>query len=203
MKNSRFLKVLFLSIIFSFFLMSFSIKGFNRTVRLNSITELIMKNFIEDVTEDTDTIVDDGGCQSEDAEQLAKDRALTFSLDKTKMYALRDDFLKKNKRGLLYVESYYYASDVKLDYTKFSNVSLTAVMNIVPEILKAYDNIGNPAYKGIIVNTTLANSLKSVLTSYRTLSVDVKYIAIIDNLILDLKQVENKNKADVIAFMNK
>lgn len=201
MKNPKIFTVLFCTIILSFFLMSFNSRILTKSLKFNSVSELIMRNIIKDLTKDIDTMTDDGSCQAAEAEQLAKDRKLTFVFNRTPIYDLRDNFLKKNVRGLRYVDEYYYLGSVKKDYAKFDNATLLQVFSILPKVEQAYSNIKSATYTGVIIDKTFSDEIKKVVSSYKMLSSEVRYNSIIDKLILDINFVTGKSKSQVLDFM--
>jgi hypothetical protein len=202
MKNSKIFTVLFYTIILSFFLMSFNSRVISQSYKFKTISELIMQDIIDDATIDFDTVGDEGeGCPDTDAELKAIDRKLTFINNKTPLYDLRDNFLKKNARGLRYVDEYYYIGSVKKDYTKFDNATLLQVFSILPKVEQAYSNIKSATYTGVIIDKTFSDEIKKVISSYKLLSSDARYNTIIDKLILDVNFVTGKNKSQVLDFM--
>jgi hypothetical protein len=71
----------------------------------------------------------------------------------------------------------------------------------MPNIYEAHNKFLDPTYNGVIVSTDLKIKLIKVLNAYKKLSTDANYISIIDSFIIDVNNMTNRDKNDVVNFM--
>lgn len=142
-------------------------------------------------------------CAKTAAVKEAKERGIAFLTNDEILYSIRDKTLNSTVKGKKYVEDYYYISNVEKDYSKLETATLLEMVRVMSSIYSANDNYNNSTFKGIIIDTETGSSIMNVLKNYKLLSSDSKYLLIIDNLISDLKFITNREKTEVLSFMNK
>jgi hypothetical protein len=142
-------------------------------------------------------------CAKAGVDSEIKTRLLDFVPNNNILYDMRDKFLNLTIRGKRYIDEYYYVSSTKKDYSSLKTSTLLDIISLMPLIEVAYEKVTNVKYSGTIVDDKTSSLLTNVFTDFKSLSVDTKYLSIINNLQIDLKFVTNKDKKTLIDFMNK
>lgn len=203
MKKIKIIKITFLTLTLSLFLMSFTPKTLTKSFGSKSISEYIMDEIFGNAVAVIDTTGPDSGCPKDNSDSLALSEKIITSLpDNSKLYEFRDKYLKQTIRGVKYVDQYYYAGSVIKDYTKLSRESLVDIVTVVPLIISSYENMMDNSYSGIIVDDELGAKFETVLNAFKPLSSDSKYTTIINDLLVDIKTVTGKDKSYLTNFMN-
>jgi hypothetical protein len=134
-------------------------------------------------------------------EECVERQVANVPANKDILYSIRDSILNKSPRGKRYIDEYYLTSGIEKDYKNFTIENFVDVIDLMPNIYEAHNKFLDPTYNGVIVSTDLKIKLIKVLNAYKKLSTDANYISIIDSFIIDVNNMTNRDKNDVVNFM--
>lgn len=120
----------------------------------------------------------------------------------SEIYNLRDNELFNGERGMLYINAYYEISNL-LEDGNYDLSELTKLTTALPNMIQKYNDLKDPNYTGVIVNQELIDDVTEIANFYKTkgTSDNTRYQSLIDAVVADLNSLKNKDRNQVLEFL--
>jgi hypothetical protein len=107
----------------------------------------------------------------------------------------------KSKKGKKYVANYYYIGKY-IDASKLPINSLFKIVKNIPNIYSSYKKMNDADNNTIIISDDFKTDIIDIINSFKVMSNDKEYIRILNDLIIDVQTVSNKDKKFVLEFLS-
>jgi hypothetical protein len=143
----------------------------------------------------------DGPCVKSRVSQAFIKNEISSTFDDSVLYGIRDNILMKSEKGKKYVADYNYIGKY-IDASKLSMNSLFKIVKNIPNIYSSYKKMNEADNNTIIISDDFRTDIIDIINSFKEISNNSEYIKILNNLILDVQTVSNKDKKFVLEFLS-
>jgi len=123
-------------------------------------------------------------------------------LDEQAGYDFRDNFLSGYEIGKKYYSYYYYICYVASQFERPKNLSLLDEYNFAISTYNVANKLRSGANTNIVITTSYKNEANNIISAYKTITTNIYYQEILEDIKNDLATYVNKNKAEIIASIH-
>lgn len=116
------------------------------------------------------------------------------------MYKIRDEILSLSTKGKQYIDFYYklgYVFKVTETYTN-KKAEMTEIMDFIDNKAAFFSSA---SLSDVIYNQTEADTIKTLIISFKTVTSNIEYQQILSTLNTDLNNLTGKTKSDILLYL--
>lgn len=120
-------------------------------------------------------------------------------LDEGIAYSFRDVVLTASTTGQKYISYYYYISYISSQFARPKNLTFSDEYTFAVSCYNVANILQNGNATDIPISSSFNTSAQSMITSYKTITANTYYQAVLTDISNDMNTYANKTKAEVLA----